>query len=122
MNRQARIDSAMATNWVAKYEGKNVIKGYANWYGVDLICAIVELRLLGVSISHGRESQVRQSLSRNSRNRANRKMAEGQNPEGPHWDSDETFAYIAGYTSGGAPYGVTWEEMEETPPANDDEN
>jgi hypothetical protein len=27
-------------------------------------------------------------------------------------DSDEHFAYIAGYTEGGAPYGVTWEEME----------
>ncbi len=27
-------------------------------------------------------------------------------------DSDEHFAYIAGYTDGGAPYGVTWEEME----------
>lgn len=27
-------------------------------------------------------------------------------------DNDEHFAYIAGYTSGGAPYGVTWEEME----------
>ena len=28
-------------------------------------------------------------------------------------DSDDTFAYIAGYTSGGAAFGVTWEEMEE---------
>ena len=28
-------------------------------------------------------------------------------------DSDETFAFIAGYTSGGAPYGVTWGEMED---------
>jgi len=27
-------------------------------------------------------------------------------------DSDENFAFIAGYTSGGAPYGVTWEEWE----------
>ena len=26
-------------------------------------------------------------------------------------DSDDTFFFIAGYTSGGAPYGVTWEEM-----------
>lgn len=25
-------------------------------------------------------------------------------------DMDDTFSYIAGYTSGGAPYGVTWEE------------
>lgn len=28
-------------------------------------------------------------------------------------ESDEHFAYIAGYTSGGAPYGITWEEQEE---------
>jgi len=28
-------------------------------------------------------------------------------------DSDETFAFIAGYTSGGAPYGLTHEEMAE---------
>lgn len=27
------------------------------------------------------------------------------------YESDETFAFIAGYTSGGAPYGITWEEM-----------
>ena len=26
--------------------------------------------------------------------------------------SDATFAFIAGYTSGGAPFGVTWEELE----------
>jgi hypothetical protein len=27
--------------------------------------------------------------------------------------SDDHFAYIAGYTPGGAPYGITWEEQEE---------
>ena len=26
-------------------------------------------------------------------------------------DQDDQFFYIAGYTSGGAPYGVTWQEM-----------
>ena len=26
-------------------------------------------------------------------------------------DMDRTFAYIAGYTPGGAPYGVTWEQV-----------
>lgn len=25
-------------------------------------------------------------------------------------ESDETFQYIAGYTEGGAPFGITWEE------------
>lgn len=28
-------------------------------------------------------------------------------------DSDENFAFIAGYTSGGAPFGLTHEEMNE---------
>jgi hypothetical protein len=28
-------------------------------------------------------------------------------------ESDDQFACIAGYTSGGAPYGITWEEQEE---------
>lgn len=27
-------------------------------------------------------------------------------------ESDECFAFIAGYTSGGFAYGITWEEME----------
>jgi hypothetical protein len=27
-------------------------------------------------------------------------------------ESDYYFAFIAGYTPGGAPYGITWEEME----------
>ena len=27
-------------------------------------------------------------------------------------DSDEHFAFIAGYTAGSLPYGVTWEELE----------
>jgi hypothetical protein len=28
-------------------------------------------------------------------------------------ESDEHFAYIVGYTEGGFPYGITWEEMRE---------
>lgn len=30
----------------------------------------------------------------------------------PLLEQDDTFFFIAGYTSGGAPYGVTWEEIE----------
>ncbi len=28
------------------------------------------------------------------------------------FESDDRFCYIVGYTSGGAPYGLTWEEMD----------
>ena len=33
----------------------------------------------------------------------------------PVWDldQDENFAFIAGYTPGGFPYGITWEEQAE---------
>ncbi len=41
-----------------------------------------------------------------------KKKTKKQAPEQFAPDSDEYFAYIAGYTEGGAPYGVTWEEME----------
>ena len=34
-------------------------------------------------------------------------------------DFDENFSFIAGYTSGGAPYGLTWDEYN---PAEDDQN
>ena len=29
--------------------------------------------------------------------------------------SDETFCFIAGYTSNGIPYGLTWEELQHEP-------
>lgn len=29
------------------------------------------------------------------------------------FESDDTFAFITGYTAGGFPYGITWEEMAE---------
>ncbi len=49
----------------------------------------------------------------------NRKMSERKNrkrnkeikAEDVEFDSDENFAFIVGYTSGGAPYGLTHEEM-----------
>ena len=41
-----------------------------------------------------------------------KKKPKNQTPEQISPDSDEHFACIAGYTEGGVPYGVTWEEME----------
>ncbi len=34
-------------------------------------------------------------------------------------ESDGIFAFIAGYTSGGVPYGAAWEEMEGAPDGSD---
>lgn len=57
MRRHARL--ATAPRWLVSYGGKHVVRGYARWYGVDLLCAIKELRLLGVQVPHEYEAQIR---------------------------------------------------------------
>jgi hypothetical protein len=36
------------------YRGKDLVRGYSRWFGTDRLCAILELRLLGVSIPEAR--------------------------------------------------------------------
>ena len=40
-----------------------------------------------------------------------RKKCAQKEPELSPMEQDDTFFFIAGYTSGGVPYGLTWEEM-----------
>lgn len=109
MKREGRLRSARS--WIAKYEGKNIVKGYSKWYGVDLLCAIRELRILGVKIDEERERQVKATLEGRIRARQQKRLLQEQEKLSQVYsDSDDTFAFIAGYTSGGLPYGVTWEE------------
>jgi len=46
--KPARLDSAKY--WIEKYEGKNIVKGYANWYGTSKLTAVNELKILGIQI------------------------------------------------------------------------
>ncbi len=88
-----------------------MVRHYAKWYGVDLLCAIAELRLLGHEISAEYEDALRNSVNTKNkvRQQAKRKLLDAELFNG---DSDETFAYIVGRTSGGTPYGVRWEDVE----------
>jgi len=100
--RKTRLQ--VAEIWIKKYNGKKIISGYSKWFGVDKICAINELRLLGIIISEDLEKQVRKSLQ----NKNNLKTKEPTINN----DGDENFAFIAGYTPGGMPYGITREDIE----------
>ncbi len=64
MNRAARLESAK--HWLPTYEGRDVVKGYRKWYGVSTVCAIIELRQLGVKIDEQRLIQATCSIPRNS--------------------------------------------------------
>ena len=123
MSKPARLDSARATRWVENYTGKNIVRGYRNWYGVDEMAAVIELRELCVPIPAERENALREKAARRSVTAAGRKQRKKKERE---WveeypDSDDTFAFIAGYTPAGFPYGTTWEELGETPPWAEDE-
>jgi hypothetical protein len=110
MNRKGRLDSAK--HWLTKYKGKNIIKGYKNHYGVDWLCAIKELQMLGVDLDPGYVENLKLSVKNRIIEKQRLKNGKKQALEHENsWDSDETFAYIAGYTSAGFPYGVTWEEL-----------
>ena len=108
--RQIRLNAA--TSWITTYEGKNIISGYAKWFGVDKICAIKELKLIGVVIPEMLENQIVKShqvlIEKRRLKKEERKISETIDLA---IESDENFAYIVGYTSNGAPFGLTYEEF-----------
>ncbi|MEP7376084.1 MAG: hypothetical protein ABI675_21995 [Chitinophagaceae bacterium] len=112
MNRAKRMQ--LAVNWIAEYKGKQIVKGYARKFKVDLPCAIIELRLCGVNIPVEYEEAFKRSLANRARQMAERKGREEMDlikEEGPFIAGDAEFEVIAGYTTGGAPYGIRWEEV-----------
>ena len=115
---------AKAEKWVAEYDGTpyggDIIKAYRKKFAVDRMKAVAELQLFGVSLTNeqiDREKEAVKAYQELQRvKKAKRKRIREQKrmkKDNPvfHEEQDDTFYYIAGYTSGGAPYGVTWEEM-----------
>jgi 3-phosphoglycerate kinase len=109
LTKKGRLDSAK--DWITKYDGQNLISGYAKWFGVDKICAINELKTLGVIIPENLENQIVESHKRRIEQRKTAKEKTEVFDMAVN-DSDDNFAFIAGYTSGGFPYGLTHEEYE----------
>ena len=110
--REKRLCSAK--NWIKTNSGKNIVKGYSKKYSVDKLCAVKELRMIGVEISEEYEKQLINSLEALRQQRLSfKKKREDELNAMFGFDGDENFAMIMGYTSGGFPYGVTHEEMDE---------
>src|SRR5204862_5787373 len=104
LTRQGRLQAAKT--WLRSYPGKNIARGYRKHFGVDSLCAIRELRLLGVAIDPAYERAV---LA------ASRAPNKKRKREEEFLISEETFygfAFIAGYTAGGAAHGNPVEAAE----------
>ncbi len=110
--RIRRLESAL--EWVKTYSGKRIVHAYAKKYKVDKLCAIKELRLVGIEITKEYENQLKQSIEALKKQRQLIKDKKKQELDSIYGiDYDENFAFIAGYTSGGFAFGITHEEMEE---------
>ena len=109
LKRPARLDSARA--WLPKYEGKKIVRSYRKRYGVDLLCAIAELKMLNVPLDPTYVYRVRTTVNNEIKRRAAQKKTLSTDN---FTETDSTFSYIVGYTEGGAAYGLTWEEWPRT--------
>ena len=108
MSRAARLQSGR--HWLRSFSGKRVVPSYARWFGVDLVCAAKELQILGMHFSPEYLEALRRTAAGRPRHcRDVPKGAKAVEVE-PMWNQE--FAYMAGYTEAGLPFGVTWEEME----------
>jgi hypothetical protein len=116
LKKESRI--AKARSWLPTYEGTKVVRAYRKKFHVDVVCAARELQEIGYEFEPGYVDNLLRSeagrIEALKRKREEKKMAEEYNE-----DQDDRFYYIAGYTSGGAPYGVTWEKMGLKPWEND---
>ncbi|MFS0724582.1 hypothetical protein [Paenibacillus sp. 1P07SE] len=128
MNKEGRKQSAAV--WLKRYAGTHILRDYCTRYAVDAYTALLELTALGVDIPEKTAACIRRkrklAQQKGAEKQRRRKVERQDLP-----DSDETYAFIAGYTAWGFPYGLTWEEMEQmadeqslfdtVPPAEADE-
>ena len=109
-NRTKRLK--LAPQWINAYTGKNMVRGYARHFSVDLICAITELRMLGYPVPEEYELAVKRSIADRSLQRKKKREAKAAATNPPDDMSNGEFIFIAGYTSNGVPYGIPREKTE----------
>lgn len=85
---------------------KSRIKHYAKYYSINLKTAAIELRMLDYSLTE-KEIQGMEQAIKAEELRQKRRL---QKLEEENVDWDEGFSFIAGFTSGGAPYGTKRKE------------
>lgn len=93
------------------FSGKNLVRNYKNHFGVDEVCALLELKALGKQIDASRIDKAQKAANQRGEakilNRLAREPKLNQYP-----DSDQHHYYVAGHTSSGFAYGITWEQAE----------
>ncbi len=107
--REVRLRKAR--QWVLTYDGKHIVRAYRKRFKVDTICALNDLGAIGALNPEQLAEKRKAEQIRLEQLRRKREEKELQAFYDRFPDSNDQFFFIAGYTSGGAPYGVAWEDM-----------
>lgn len=100
--------------WLFTYQGtpKHMLKHYRERFHVDPLTAAKDLQELGIAYTQEQLDNIKRSEEgRLRKKRLQKEKKQREQYESLYEDCDDHFAFIAGYTSGGVPYGTTWEEM-----------
>jgi hypothetical protein len=108
LKRPQRLQSAAQWLKTVEVTGKQLVHAYSKKYNTDLLCSIGELRLLGILIAVEYEEAVKRSVKERIAKSQESKAQRQKNDSGDVV-SDYHFAFIVGYTSGGAPFGLPWD-------------
>ena len=108
------LDDAIKDLLSFTYTGspKKMNKHYRERFHVDAVTAAKDLQELGVNYTQEQLDQIKQAEEQRLRQRRmEREAKERERLAELYEDCDDRFAFIAGYTDGGAPFGVMWEEV-----------
>lgn len=106
LSRKRRL--IKAKKWLEELENRNyIVSKYKKHFHVDSICAIKELEMLGVQFDENTVNSIIKSEEKKIERKRLKNLEDSNN------DCDEFFLFIAGYTSNGFAYGITWEEWDE---------
>lgn len=108
LKREPRLKKAR--QWLATYDGgeNRILRKYRDKFIVDIPTALRDLQEIGYEFKPGYVDAVLRGEEQRIHQKAIKRQE--QSEQQVDW-RDDRFYFIAGYTSGGAPYGVTWEEM-----------
>ena len=112
-NERREIRLRQARQWILAYDGsqRHIVRNYRKRFKVDPSCAHSDLEAIG-ALDTERLARMREAEAiRLQKLREKREAKKERDVYEMFPDSDDRFFFIAGYTSGGAPYGTTWEEM-----------
>lgn len=103
-----------ARQWLTTYSGspRRITQNYRKRFHLDHLTATRDMQEIGVEFTQEYLDAVkRREEERIRQKHLERERRAEQDLLSQYPDSDDTFAFIAGYTGGGAAYGITWEEL-----------